>query len=233
MTSPTAEPVSSSFTFLGVMFRLSARRSDHAAIAIGQARMSKSIEIATQEPRARQKRGPILFLDAMTFVQAMIPHREVVAKPEGNLLLELMKEQATGAVSQGVTLDLVNLPVLHSLRSTVRSFNAPGRIPTLNRDAYGDHWRETAEGGALFRTLTLDVPPEDSDPANLDWLRLTMLAVLAHLRLDVDVWVETGFLRIRCCENCGAWFKSHRMAGRPRFCSTYCRVAFSRKASPR
>ncbi len=232
MTSPTAEPVSPfAFTFLGVMFMLSARRSDRAAIAIGQARMTKSIELSTQEPRARRKSGPIMFWDAMTYFQAVIPPREILAKPEGNLLLELMREQATGAVSQGVTLDLVNLPVLRSLGSEIRGFKIPGRTPTLDRDGYGDHWRETAEGGALLRTLTLDVPPEDSDPLNLDWLRLTMLAVLAHLRLDIDMWVETGFLRIRCCENCGAWFKSNRMAGRPRFCSTYCRVASSRKAS--
>lgn len=69
----------------------------------------------------------------------------------------------------------------------------------------------------------------------IDWRRLLAIAVLAHLRADMEVYFESGFRRVRRCQNaaCRSWFGARPMGGRQRFCSTLCRVQHARAAGSR
>ncbi len=64
-----------------------------------------------------------------------------------------------------------------------------------------------------------------------DWHRVLLLAVLIQIRCDVELYLETGFLRIRRCERkaCHGFFQVKRMAGRQRFCSSTCRACAPRE----
>lgn len=248
-TSPPILP--GSFILLGVRFHHLARpKGTMGPLAAGLARVTEVIEAGSEQARRRQKRGAIQYIDALTALDRIIPTPPERRSAEENLLRELVPGLAAQSLTSATLTSLWQLPPLALIRSSVEQLHPALHDASLGRNkgrghnrggsagtgrevfdaARGLRGRFTAPGDGLFRILDLDLEEVAGEEA-ADWPRLLSLAVLAQLRADLEVWLETGFLRVRKCQlvRCGSWFIARRMAGRQRFCSPYCRVASSRE----
>lgn len=220
------------FVYLGVEFQANGwDRSAFSFIAPRQAEMTTVMEDFTAPFRTRQKRGRLMFWDAMTYLGRAFPKSELLRRPEGAAFLRMLASLADAQVNGEAASAMLGIGALASLRRNVRELPLPsgGRSSRgMGVPGPGDSWRITPEGLALVRTLSLELPADSADPSQLDWIRVTMLAVLAHLQSELELWIDTAFIRVRLCPQCESWFEARRMAGRQSFCSASCRVTSSR-----
>ena len=188
----------------------------------------------------RQKRDVILYWDAMTALQrgGFIPQR-LAESQENGLALELVLAIAAGEVPDRVLLELSTFKPIAHARSQIDFFHsdqslrrpqAYGRM-SPERITFDVHGRPKIQKSGPYRRLSLEMKDLKGDASSIDWYRALLLALLVQLRCDMEVYLDTDFLRVRCCERraCSAFFQVSRMAGRQRFCSATCRACAPRE----
>lgn len=188
----------------------------------------------------RQKRDVILYWDAMTALQrgSFIPD-SLAESQEYGLAVELVLTLAEGQVSDHALQELSTFKPIADARShidffhgnqSLRSPQAYSRI-SPERITFDVHGRTKIQKPGPYRRLSLDMENLKGDASSIDWYRALLLALLVQLRCDMEVYLDTGFLRVRHCERkaCSAFFHVSRMAGRQRFCSSTCRACAPRE----
>lgn len=184
----------------------------------------------------RQRRPGVTYVDAMTSICEGEP-AEVRKTVAFALAACLTLGVASGDISDKLFLDLAHFPAVQSLRQSFKyrpesskgaqilhSVTSVDQIETAGtgRDGIGE--------GRVRRSLEIDLAEA---PGLKDWPLLAVYAVLAHLKCDLEVLLDTGFLPVRRCERhrCGAFYRVNRMSGQPRFCSNSCRACARREQS--
>ena len=105
----------------------------------------------------------------------------------------------------------------------------------MDRVDYGVDGRWKIRPAGPCRLLEIDMGDLKGRADRIDWHWAHLLAVLIQMRADIEIYLETGFLRTHRCERvaCGSFFQVARMAGRQRFCSNSCRAAAAREQPAR
>ena len=215
-------------------------------VEIGMRLVAEAVLGRTIDAIRRQKRDTVSYWDAMTCLAAdngFVPARLRRGR-EYELAGELVAALGTGTLEARHGALIADLGELESIRE-VRSrptyeFGETGeqceRVrtarPVIDRVDLGIDGRwKTCQAGPC-RLLEIDMGDLKGRADRIDWHRAHLLAVLIQLRGDIEIYLETGFLRIHRCERaaCGAFFHVARMAGRPqRFCSSSCRAGAARE----
>lgn len=192
----------------------------------------------------RQKRDVLTYWDGLTFLQGQGAGMCVKkAEPETLLCLRLLSQFADQRLEFDDVWELAHLPALEHFKSRLVYHRADGYDPeaaalgradpaSLERTIHNT-WR--AKRG-FHREFHVDAKAVEGPMTKASWTRLFVLAILAQLRADLEIFYETGFFRIRRCERraCMAWFAAKAMgSGKQRFCCGGCRASFVREGNHR
>lgn len=215
------------------------------AVAVGMRLVNEGVLRATEAAIRRQKRETVAYWDAMTCLVAddgFVPRR-LRDRRECGLARQLVTSIGDGGLQRQHLAPVADLGELESL-ATVRSRPAyefgptalpdGPAVPRPGRDrvelGIDGRWRLRPAGPC--RLLEVDMGDLGGDVNRIDWHWGGLLAVLIQLRADIEIFLETGFLRLHRCEHaaCRAFFQVARMSGRPqRFCCSSCRAAAARR----
>jgi len=178
----------------------------------------------------RQQRERLRYWDLMTFLERVHLPREVANSKEAQVAHDLI---LTIDDPQGMREQTIKrLVALRAMRhvSTELLWRKPADPVEATLAELEVDGRPCAVKSPFQRVITVDMVGLAIDIRKIPWHRLMVLAILAHLRADLEIYSETGYMSVRKCQrhSCSAWYRAERMAGRQRFCSAACRVAYSR-----
>ncbi len=211
-------------------------------VETGMRQVAEGVLRHTAEAIRRQKRDIVTYWDAMTCLDdGFVPSR-LRGRREYELACKLVSAMGRGpldAVHSAIIAELGELDSIREARSRpVYEFGETGDQrqratprPVIDRVDFGIDGRWKARQAGPCRLLEIDMGDLKGRADKIDWPWAHLLAVLIQLRADIEILLETGFMRIHRCERaaCGAFFHVARMAGRQRFCSNGCRAAAARE----
>lgn len=201
---------------------------------------SAQIRKLVDEPMRRQKRSHVKYWDAVTYLDQLGIPDPLTTSEEAELADRLIGMLARRRFHTQTIRELAALPALADARTRLAYHSGKrqheyeaelvvtrGELTRIELGRDG-HIHQVLAG--FYRLLEMNMDTAGMKSNALDWHRLMILAVLFQIRADLEIYYETGFMRLRKCEHhrCRAWFVAKRMAGRQRFCSTLCRVTEAR-----
>ena len=209
----------------------------------GMRQVVEAVLLRTAAAIRRQKRDIVTYWDAMTclvgddgFVPARLRDRR-----EYGLAVDLVTAVGTGRLEARHSAAIADLGEIESIRLARsrptyefgETGEEPGATPRpcTDRVDFGVDGRWKLRQAGPCRLLEVDMGDLKGRADRIDWGWAHLLAVLIQLRADIEIYLETDFLRIHRCERgaCGSFFHVARMAGRQRFCSSSCRAAAARE----
>ncbi len=227
------------------------RNPGHDCEETVEAGMKQVAEVVLRRTGAairRQKRDIVTYWDAMTCLavrDGFVPSR-LQDHREYGLALDLVAAMGTGRLEDRHSAVIADLGELESIRSarsrpvyefgqTTEQRVGETARPVMDRVDYGVDGRWKIRPAGPCRLLEIDMGDLKGRADRIDWRWAHLLAVLIQMRADIEIYLETGFLRTHRCERaaCGSFFQVARMAGRQRFCSNTCRAAASREQPAR
>jgi hypothetical protein len=233
------KPQELSATVLGVDFRWKnpgpAWREPFYA---GLDTIHKAILVHALPSVRRQKRTTLFYWDALTgILKGDLAPKAKGDREEWELAADLTLAIADHQLRDELILELGNFPPISQVRSRIaffsgekprRSESALGRTDRITYDIRG---RANPQEPGLYRCFELDAGDLEGHPEKIDWFQILSLGVLVQLRVEFELYIETGFFPVHCCERvaCHAFFRVNRMAGRQRFCSNICRASAVRE----
>ena len=240
MTSATT---TCSATVLGVEFRWNLDVPDwHPRIRTGYHTLHNQLAQAVSPALHRQKRDYLGYWDAMSPLE--FGRRPITEDLWGDetvhLGIELALQSRMGVPSDTLIERLIALEPVANARTRIHRQYGDGdgaRASALARAGTGNT-KFDANGRphllpGLYRYTSLDMGHElPEGPEAINWPFLMVLSVLINLRLDVELYLETGIWRIVSCKRreCRAFFPQRSFSGRrPRFCSATCRASAARE----
>ncbi|MHC4447927.1 MAG: hypothetical protein ACYSXF_09135 [Planctomycetota bacterium] len=215
------------------------------AVESGMREIGQAVLTQTAAAIRRQKRDIVTYWDAMTCLAAddgFVPAR-LHDRPEYRLAVDLVAAMGTGRLEARHSAAIADLGELESIRlarsrptyefgETVEQRAAAVPRPCTDRVDFGVDGQWKLRRAGPCRLLEVDMGDLKGRADQIDWWWAHLLAVLIQLRADIEIYLETGFLRIHRCERaaCASFFSVARMAGRQqRFCSNSCRAAAARE----
>lgn len=237
MFNHAPQPVS--LHFLGVEFRLNHWQKTSSKIAQGKlSKIQHHLTTSYESAIRRQGRTRCTYVDVLTDV-----HCGSTADLAGNDIYLLAADLSCGiaqkCISPNMILELARFSPIKTMQQTFR-FN-PGNqsalgvitIPDLTIEQINitPSDRQQNQQDQIQRHLIINLDEHASAECEINWNELAILAALAHLKCDIEVMIDTGFLPIRMCERerCHAFYRPSHMAGRSRFCSDTCRACAPRE----
>jgi hypothetical protein len=204
--------------------------------------VSEALRQLSEPAVRRQKRETVSYWDAMTCLEndEFLPPR-LHDCIEYRLATDLVEPFAAGTLEPRHSGPIAVLGELESIRAarshviyefgdTSQEGGRPIARPCIDRVDFGidGNWRFRRAGPC--RALEIEMGDLKGRADTIDWPRAHLLAVLIQMRTDIELYLETGFMRIHRCERaaCRSFFKVKRMAGRQRFCSNACRAGAAR-----
>ena len=191
-----------------------------------------------QGPIKRQGRTRCTYVDVLTDVHCG-GTADLANKGIYLLAADLTCGIAQGCISPSMILKLAHLPIIQSMQQTFRFhpgnqtasrvISTPGL--TIEQIKITPSDRQQTEQDQIQRHLIINLDEYTSSETEINWNEMAILAALAHLKCDIEVMIDTGFLPIRMCERerCHAFYRPSRMSGRSRFCSDTCRACAPRE----
>lgn len=224
---------------LGVAFKWSCDRGGEDVTRRGGGddaeAVTKYLAQLSKERMHRQKRSSVTYVDAMTAICEGEPSR-LLKSDAFHLAADLSLAVESGTIPDHLFMDIADYEPIQKLKQSFRNrleaSNSPRVLPESIRSIGNIETAGTGRDGIgegnIRRYLEL---PMEGDPATTDWQLLSLYAVLVHLKCDLEVLLDTGFLPVRRCQRhrCGAFYRVNRMSGRSRFCSDTCRASAPRE----
>lgn len=224
---------------LGVAFKWSCGQDEDKVARKGCSddaeTVTKYLSQLSKERMHRQKRSSVTYVDAMTAICEGEPSR-LLKSDAFQLAADLTLAVESGTIPDHLFIDVADFEPIQKLKQSFRNrvevSNNPRVLPESIRSISNIETAETGRNGigegSVRRYLEL---PMEGDPTTADWELLSLYAVLAHLKCDLEVLLDTGFLPVRRCQRhrCGAFYRVNRMSGRSRFCSDTCRASAPRE----
>ncbi len=222
---------------LGVQFIWNnPRKGRHLLIEIGDPVSKALVQVSqtTRDARKRQKRLDLVYWDVMTFFEGWSGFRRKAYEDNRGLLLRLCRCIDRRRMDDPAVLELWShrqlepcWSVFSVLRGRERSKHADAMARTNpRRFTIGSDGFRKIDPPVPFRQIALHlgkVPPRITDSYGM---HLFVLAVLLHLRADLEIYCETGLMRLARCQRaaCRSWYATVPMAGKQKFCCESCRV---------
>ena len=182
----------------------------------------------------RQKRDRVCYWDAMTALDRgeAFPRRHPESQTWG-LATELSVAIRDGKLDRRPLLELGGMERVNQVRTRIE-WRREGDTTSARHaiDVSVDlHGRRRSSKLGVYRRFELEMPDQHGDMSSVDWFDVMLLAVVVHLKADIEQYLESNFLPLRVCARraCGSFFRVHRMAGRHQFCSDTCRACAARE----
>ncbi len=192
----------------------------------------------------RQKRRLVTYWDVLTAFERGYASRMMETNTDRQLLWLVMECIRTDHLDKRVINELFSHRQLRSARTQHCPWPPPyggrrGEDQALARTHPGNYEideRGHARPGSnvfVYRQFELDVGRFPRSAERIKWPHLLVLGAMLHLRADLEIFFETGLMRIRCCQRqaCRGWFTVGSMATKKVFCSDSCRVMLSREVT--
>jgi hypothetical protein len=211
-------------------------RMDSRNLAMAEPVMARLKQVAEGAMR-RQRRDTVEYVDAMTYLDKAKLQGPLAASAECHLAHELIWMLGHGHLRKEAVLALSELPLLEQTRSRLR---APGEqdpfgppLVVVPRTGPAGFSFDPVLNSGVCRMLEVNASALGSKPDAIDWEQLLLWTVLVQIHADLEIYYETGFMRVRKCQrpSCGGWFIAKRMDGRGKFCSPTCRVGNARETA--
>lgn len=189
------------------------------------------------EALGRQRRTHIEYWDAMTYLETVRLPEPLASTDEAEVCLELIWMLGRGHLRDRTVLELTRLPLLAAAKTRLRAYGeglsdpiADSLTPRIGPGPKGGLKHDPSFKKGIYRSIDVDMEALGLNPQEIDWERLIVQAVLLQIHADLEMYYETGYLRVKKCQYglCGAFFGTSPMDARSKFCSVTCRVASSR-----
>lgn len=213
---------------------------DDANLAAGSEFFKRLCDVVA-DALNRQGRDKPEFWDLMTYVGRVTLPRHVRESRDFEVMTQLLGSLTDGVPDARAVHTMTQLPlakcirtrILCNIRGVTNIFD-PTNPRTGAVSVPGIPGGDLSTPG-LHRMIEVDAGALGLKTGDVDWERMVVLTILAQMYAEIEMYCETGFLRIRRCrrDSCGAWFCAKRMDGRGLFCSATCRVGNSRESARR
>ena len=200
---------------------------------IGQVRQ------ATKDTCKRQKRRDLVYWDVMTFFEGWSGFRRKEYKDNHKLLLKLCHSIAQQRMDDPAVFKLWGHSKLQKTAPVYSVFRGRGiskhanamartnpRCFSLGPDGY---WK--VDPPVPFRQIALYLGEAPARVTKSYIMHLCVLAALLNLRADIEIFYETGLMRLARCQRaaCRSWYATKPMTSRRKFCCESCRVMHFRE----
>lgn len=192
---------------------------------------------AVAEALGRQRRTHTEYWDAMTYLEIVRLREPLASTDEAEVCLELIWMLGRGHLRDKTVLELTRLPLLAAAKTRLRAYGKGLSDPIIDSvtprvgpgPKHGLKHDPSFRKG-IYRSIDVDMDYLGLSPQAIDWERLIVQAVLLQIHADLEMYYETGYLRVKKCQYglCGAFYGTRPMDARSKFCSATCRVASSR-----
>lgn len=207
-----------------------------------QRELQKEILDGTVWAIERQDREYESYWDALTWLDSTTHPQRFSARriPEMRLLDRLMRSLASNRADHWALEHLAEEPSLRHVVTQHKWDDSKFTIDMANALARTDPSRigRTRQGKprlvkpTMYRVFRVPMGDAGGSLKGIDVDRLLVLSLLVQIRSDLELFHETGFRRLRCCERkrCKAWFTSKSMGQQIRFCCDVCRASDYRES---
>ena len=233
---PQSDATMHGVELLGVLFAWHGKGSmPMPAVGPAKDELLARIEEAVAPAKRRQKRKDTEYWDAMTFLQRG-PVPPIIANSfEGGLLEDLIEMTGRARFEDPTVAAFSEQELFRHTSTRLRLvtkewYRSQLIVPRVGPKPWPNAPLDPRVRLGLHQMIEIDQTALDIAPGKADIGQMLMHAVSAQLHADLQVYYQTGFMRIRRCQHagCRAFFAAKRMDIRSRFCSANCRVASAR-----